>query len=43
MDNPAAPYANDALDLGLAIAEEMDNPSGGPAILASTRRASTSI
>ncbi len=33
MDNPAAPYANDALDLGLAIAEEMDNPSGGPAIL----------
>ena len=30
---PAAPYANDALELGLAIAEEMDNPSGGPAIL----------
>jgi len=34
MDNPGAPYANDALDLGLAIAEEMDNPSGGPNILA---------
>ncbi len=33
MDNPGAPYANDALDLGLAIAEEMDNPSGGPSIL----------
>jgi tetratricopeptide (TPR) repeat protein len=33
MDNPAAPYANDSLDLGLAIAEEMDNPTGGPAIL----------
>lgn len=33
MDNPSAPYANDALDLGLAIAEEMDNPSGGPTIL----------
>lgn len=33
MDNPAAGYANDALDLGLAIAEELDNPSGGPAIL----------
>ncbi|PID80926.1 hypothetical protein CSA17_00400 [bacterium DOLJORAL78_65_58] len=30
LDNPAAPYANDALELGLAIAEEMDNPSGGP-------------
>lgn len=34
MDNPGAPYANDSLDLGLAIAEEMDNPSGGPTILA---------
>jgi len=34
LDNPGAPYANDALDLGLAIAEEMDNPSGGPTILA---------
>jgi len=33
LDNPSAPYANDALDLGLAIAEEMDNPSGGPSIL----------
>ena len=34
LDNPGAPYANDALDLGLAIAEEMENPSGGPSILA---------
>jgi tetratricopeptide (TPR) repeat protein len=34
LDNPGAPYANDSLDLGLAIAEEMDNPSGGPSILA---------
>ena len=34
MDNPGAPYANESLDLGLAIAEEMDNPSGGPSILA---------
>lgn len=33
MDNPAADYANDALDLGLAVAEELDNPSGGPAQL----------
>ncbi len=33
MDNPAAPYANDALDMGLLISEEMDNPSGGPFIL----------
>ena len=33
MDNPGAPYANNSLDLGLAIAEEMDNPSGGPTIL----------
>lgn len=34
MDNAAAPYANDALDLGLAVAEELDNPSGGPTLLA---------
>ncbi len=34
LDNAAAPYANDALELGLAIAEEMDNPTGGPDILA---------
>lgn len=33
LDNPAAPYANDALDLGLALAEELENPSGGPTIL----------
>ncbi|MCP4574483.1 MAG: tetratricopeptide repeat protein [bacterium] len=33
LDNPAASYANDALALGLAVAEEMDNPSGGPAVL----------
>lgn len=34
MENPAAPYANDALELGLAVAEELDNPTGGPDILA---------
>ena len=33
LDNPGAPYANEALDMGLAIAEEMDNPTGGPDIL----------
>ena len=33
MDNPAAPYANDALELGLAITEEMDNPTGGPELM----------
>ncbi len=33
MDNPAASYANDALELGLAITEEMENPSGGPELL----------
>jgi len=33
MENPAAPYANDALELGLAVAEELDNPTGGPDIL----------
>lgn len=33
MDNPAAPYANNALELGLAITEEMENPSGGPELL----------
>jgi tetratricopeptide (TPR) repeat protein len=33
MDNPAAPYSNDALELGLAITEEMENPSGGPEML----------
>ncbi len=33
MDNPAAPYANDALDLGLAVAEELENPTGGPVVL----------
>lgn len=38
MDNPAAAYANDALDLGLAVAEELDNPSGGPTLLASYAR-----
>lgn len=35
MDNPAAPYANDALDLGLALAEELENPGGGPTIMRS--------
>ena len=39
MDNPAASYANDALDLGLAIAEELDNPSGGPTLLSLYARA----
>jgi tetratricopeptide (TPR) repeat protein len=33
LDNPAASYANDALELGLLIAEELDNPTGGPALL----------
>ncbi len=33
LDNPAAPYANDALDLGLALADELENPGGGPTIL----------
>jgi tetratricopeptide (TPR) repeat protein len=33
LDNPMAAYANDALDLGLAIAEELDNPTGGPSML----------
>jgi len=39
MDNPAAPYANDALELGLAVAEELDNPSGGATLLALYARA----
>lgn len=39
MDNPAAPYANDALELGLAIAEELDNPTGGPEIIGFFARA----
>jgi len=34
LDNPGASYANESLDLGLIIAEEMENPSGGPDILA---------
>jgi tetratricopeptide (TPR) repeat protein len=34
LDNPGASYANDALDLGLIISEEMENPTGGPDILA---------
>lgn len=33
LENPAAPYANDALELGLALAEELENPGGGPTIL----------
>jgi tetratricopeptide (TPR) repeat protein len=32
--NPAAPYANDALELGLVVAEELQNPTGGPDLLA---------
>jgi len=34
LDNPGANYANDALNLGLIISEEMENPTGGPDILA---------
>jgi tetratricopeptide (TPR) repeat protein len=33
MDNPLANYANDALEMGLAIAEELENPTGGPVML----------
>jgi tetratricopeptide (TPR) repeat protein len=33
MDNPRADYANDALSLGLSIAEELQNPTGGPVLL----------
>ncbi|MBD3221467.1 tetratricopeptide repeat protein [bacterium] len=33
LDNPAAPYANDALGMGLIIAEELQNPTGGPDLL----------
>lgn len=39
MDNPMADYANDALELALAIAEELENPAGGPALLALYARA----
>ncbi len=37
LDNPSAPYANDALTLGLIIAEEMQNPTGGPGPAAALR------
>lgn len=30
LDDPRADYVNDALDLGLLIAEELVNPTGGP-------------
>ncbi len=30
LDNPSTDYANDALDLGLLIAEELSNPTGSP-------------
>ncbi len=33
LDNPAAPYANDALEMGLVVAEELMNPTGGPDLL----------
>lgn len=33
LDSPGAPHANDALSLGLVIAEEMQNPTGGPDLL----------
>ncbi len=34
LDNPAAPYANDALALGLLVAEELQNKTGGLDLLA---------
>lgn len=34
LDSPGAPYANDALELGLIMAEELQNPTGGPDLLA---------
>ena len=34
LDNPMADYANDALELGLVVAQELENPVGGPAQLA---------
>jgi len=33
LDNPGAPHANDALSLGLVIAEELQNPTGGADLL----------
>lgn len=39
LDSPAADYANDALDLGLAVAEELGNPVGGPRLLEHYARA----
>ncbi len=39
LDNPAAPYANDALELGLLVAEELLNPTGGLDLLARYARA----
>lgn len=33
LDSPAAPYANDALRMGLIVAEELQNPTGGPDLL----------
>jgi tetratricopeptide (TPR) repeat protein len=39
LDNPAAPYANDALQMGLTVAEELQNPTGGPDLLLRYARA----
>ncbi len=39
MDAPEADYANDALALGLAIADELENPTGGPDLLSAYARA----
>jgi len=39
LDDPAAPYANDALELGLVVAEELQNATGGPDLLARYARA----
>ncbi len=33
LENPLADYANDALALGLIVAEELENPAGGPEAL----------
>jgi hypothetical protein len=39
LDNPSAPYANDALEMGLIVAEELQNPTGGPDLLGRYARA----
>lgn len=39
LDSPTAPYANDALGLGLLVADELQNPTGGLDLLARYARA----